>query len=238
MTTTSASAKPKVASAKLVYNELRSMILNFELYPGRRVTETELAAYFRVSRTPIREAVQRLEAEGYLTVRPKQGCFIRELDIQRIRQYYGVRIALEMRALDQAALYMTDAQLTQLAAEWDPDTQPGREDDPERMEERDESFHLRLVCGEANRVLAEYLRDVNNHIRVIRRLDFSDGQRIDETYREHHQLCQLLLERDAGAAKQLMVRHIERSENFAKTLTLTQLAQSRIRSRLAQDPGH
>lgn len=228
--------KTRLASAKHVYNELRHMILEFELYPGSRVTESELAERFQVSRTPIREAVQRLESEGYLTVRPKQGCFIRDLDISRLLHYYDVRIALELLSIEKAALFMQDAHLARLAADWDPATQPGRTDSSEQMEERDESFHLCLADGGGNRALGEYLRDVNNHIRVIRRLDFTEHSRIDQTYAEHHQICTLLLERDVPAAKKLMIGHIRRSEEFAKTLTLTQLAQKRIRAR-RNDPG-
>mgnify|MGYP001766339151 FL=1 len=70
-----------------VYSQLREMILNFELYPGSRVTEQELASLFGVSRTPVRGALQRLEAEGYLTIQPKQGCYIRALDIAELTQY-------------------------------------------------------------------------------------------------------------------------------------------------------
>ena len=223
--------EPKIASAKLVYQQLRRMILEFELYPGSRVTETELAQMFQVSRTPIREAVQRLESEGYLSVRPKQGCFIRDLDITRLMQYYDVRVALELFSLDKAALFMPDAQLEKLAADWDPATQPGRSKSSEDMEARDESFHIRLAEGGGNFAVAEYLADVNNHIRVIRRLDFTQNQRVDLTYVEHHKICTYLLERDVAAAKNLMIGHIKRSEEFAKTLTLTQLAQTRIRAR-------
>jgi DNA-binding GntR family transcriptional regulator len=230
-----AKASPKSPSAKQVYQELRQMILEFELYPGSRVTETELAEIFNVSRTPIREAVQRLEAEGYLTVRPKQGCFIRELDLEQLMHFYEVRIALEKLSVDNACIFMKEAQLQHLAEAWDPKIQRGRTDESEAMEALDESFHIRLAEGGGNRALADYLRDVNNHIRVIRRLDFTEGARIDQTYEEHYEICQLLLKRDAAAAKEAMVRHIKRSEEFAKTLTLTQLAQKRIRAAAGSD---
>jgi len=62
----------KKHSAQDVYKQLREMILSFDLYPGSRVTESELAERFGVSRTPIREALTRLEAEGAVTIRPKR----------------------------------------------------------------------------------------------------------------------------------------------------------------------
>jgi len=76
--------------------------------------------------------------------------------------------------------------------------------------------------------LVEYLADINRRIRIIRRLDFTNGDRIDKTYDEHHTLCMHLLARNLARAQALMREHISHSENFAKNLTLTQLAKSRF----------
>jgi DNA-binding GntR family transcriptional regulator len=215
-------------SSHEVYSELRDMILNFDIYPGSRVTEQELASIFGVSRTPVRAALQRLEAEGYLTIQPKQGCYIRALDIAELTQYYQVRIALEMFSLELACTYMPDAKLKELAEAWDPDKQHERSDNPEEMEARDESFHMALAEGGGNLALVEYLADINRRIRIVRRLDFTNSERIDKTYDEHHTLCLHLLARNLARAQALMREHITHSENFAKNLTLTQLAKSRF----------
>lgn len=207
-----------------LYGDIREMILNFDLAPGSRVTETELADRFDVSRTPIRSALQRLQAEGYLTVLPKQGCFIREIDVEYLTQLYQVRIALEMLSLEGASVHMRDAQLKQLANEWNPDRAGEHSMDPSELEARDEAFHVALAEGSGNLALAHYLDDINLHIRVIRRLDFTDAGRVDNTYDEHYRVCRYLLRRDLAKAQELMRGHILRSENFAKTLTLTQLA--------------
>ncbi|MHB1187433.1 GntR family transcriptional regulator [Thiobacillus sp.] len=217
-------------SAKDVYTRLREMILNFEIYPGSRVTETELAEYFGVSRTPIRSALQRLEVEGYLTVLPKQGCFIRNLDIEDLRKYYQVRMSLEQLSLQMACTYMSDTALSELAAAWDPARQAERSDDPEEMEARDEAFHLALAEGGGNLVLRNYLADVNRHLRIVRRLGFTMAERIDQTYDDHFRICQSLLRRDIIQAQSLMRDHISHNEQFVKTLTLTQLAIHKKRS--------
>lgn len=211
-------------SAKDVYTSLRERILNFELYPGSRVTENELADYFGVSRTPIRSALQRLEAEGYLTVMPKQGCFIRTLDIEDLRNYYQVRMSLEHLSLQLACTFMSDAALKELAAAWDPGRQVDRSDDPEEMEARDEAFHLGLAEAGGNLVLHAYLADVNRHLRIVRRLGFTMPERIDQTYDDHFRICQSLLRRDLPQAQTLMREHIAHNEQFVKTITLTQLA--------------
>jgi DNA-binding GntR family transcriptional regulator len=200
------------------------MILSFELYPGTRVTESELAKQFGVSRTPIRAALQRLEAEGALVIRPKQGCFIRALDIAELTGQYRVRVALEVLAIETAVTCMSDRDLERLAEAWNPKVQPGRSEDPEEMERRDEGFHLALAEGSGNRALVPYLRAVNDQIRIVRRLDFTHPERIDQTYQEHFAICRRLIEREPDAAKREMASHIERSEEFAKNLTLIQLA--------------
>lgn len=211
-----------------IYRQLKELILSFVFYPGARVTENELADRFHVSRTPVREALQRLAAEGYVTILPKQGCFVRDIDIDEINQYYEVRIGLEMRALELACLAMPDSQLNKLAAAWDAKQVPSKSPTVAAMVARDESFHLALAAGTGNAVLAGYLKDVNDHIHIVRRLDFTDPTRIEQTYREHHEVVQRLLARDVDGAKVLLQRHIRKSAEVAKAITLTQLAQQRI----------
>ena len=216
-----------------VYERLREMILCFEFYPGSRVTETELAELFGISRTPVREALQRLAVEGYVTIRRNQGCFVRNFDINELAQYYQVRVALEKLALEAACAHMSDAALDRLAEQWDPRIQQGRTDNSVEMEARDETFHVALATGGYNQALADYLRDVNNHIRTVRRLDFTDSRRIDATYEEHHRIVERLKARDLDGAKVLMAEHIRRSEEYARSLTLQELA--RRREELAAD---
>lgn len=213
----------KLAASEDIYQTLREMILNFDLYPGSRVTETKIAQHFGVSRTPVREALLRLEHEGHLSIRSKQGCFIRQLDIAELSEYYRVRIALEMAAVEEACAHMSTPELERLVELWDPASMPAGLDSP-TMEQSDESFHMALANGSGNSVLVKYLRDINDHIRVIRRVDFDDPERVRLTYLSHHKIATTLLQREANKARNLMKKHIRTSEEFAKTLTLTYLA--------------
>lgn len=216
----------RTVAAEDVYTTLREMILSFELYPGSRITETELAEYFEVSRTPIREALLRLENEGHLSIRSKQGCFIRQIDIEELSEYYRVRMALELAAVEDACTHMPTRELEQLLETWSPNAIPKRVSS-HFMEQRDESFHIALATGGGNSVLVRYLRDINDHIRVIRRVDFHDAERVGRTYKEHHAILVALLNRDVAKAQRLMKHHIQRSKQFAQTLTLTQLARKK-----------
>lgn len=229
MTKPTASQDPpekRAIAAEDIYAQLREMILSFELYPGSRVTETQLADYFKVSRTPVREALLRLENEGHLTIRSKQGCYIRQIDMTELSEYYQVRTALEMAAVEAACNHMRTSELERLQEKWLPEKQPKRIT-ANTMEERDESFHIALAKGSGNSILVKYLRDINDHIRIIRRVDFNDPERVKRTYRDHSEIIAALLNRDAVKARNLIKKHIQGSEQFAQTLTLTQLARKK-----------
>lgn len=212
-----------------IYTRLRRMITDFELLPGTRVTESELADLFKVSRTPIREALHRLEVEGLLQIRPKQGCFIRQVDIAEISNYYDVRVGLEALAIELACEHMAEADLKALADSWDPARRPETTAQLEAIRDAEEEFHITLAEASGNRVLADYLRDVNDHIRVIRRLAFIDDQTLSDTFEDHYEICRLLLKRDAKAAREAMVSHIRKSQETARNVTLSQIQQQHKR---------
>ncbi len=220
-------ATPGRSGGVRVYEALKEMILSFAIYPGSRITEQELADLFQVSRTPIREALQRLEAEGYLSIRPKQGCFVRQLDMEEISQYYQVRIGIEQMVVEGACINMPRKDLEKLVQVWQPSMIEANTSRRGGHQQLEEDFHMALAEGCGNRVLANYLRDINNHIRIIRRLDMQDYERLERTYQEHHDILEQILARNAGKAKTLIKHHIQRSEEFAKTITLTELARKK-----------
>lgn len=217
----------KRLNADGVYLRIKEMITSFELYPGTRITEHELADLFSVSRTPIREALQKLEVEGFLTVRPKQGCFIRELDINELTEYYDLRIAIEQLIVDYACNHMPDKLIEQFIVLWRPEMHDQDMANGVDLGEKDESFHVGLAHASGKPIMAEMLTNINNRIRIIRRLDLNTDNRSVRTYIEHSEILQHILRRDATKAKNQIKRHILRSREFAKTLTLTALARKK-----------
>lgn len=210
-----------------IYQDLWQQIIDFDLFPGSRFTETELAELYKTSRTPIREALKRLEVEGLVVIRPKQGCFVRNVDIDLINDYYTVRVALEAMAVELACDKMSDEEIKELAAKWNPDEYQREYLDLDDIKDREESFHISIAEGSKNIALVEYLKDVNNHIRPIRLLGFPDEKSVAETYEEHYYICSLLLDRNKKLARNTMVEHIRKSQDIAKTVTLSQLEQYR-----------
>lgn len=217
----------KPSTVDTLYTQLKQKIISFELYPGSRVTEQMLAEMFGVSRTPIRQALQRLEIEGFLSIRPKQGCFIRELDVSELMEYYEARIAIELLIVDCAVNAMSDKQIEQMLATWQPGLHDQEQSTGVDLGVKDEAFHVGLAMASDKPVLASMLKNINHRIRVIRRLDLNSDNRSQRTYNEHYEILQLIKERDKGKAKLAMKRHIQRSREFAKTLTLTALARKK-----------
>ena len=217
-------ATPKSA-AQFVYDQLKKKIIDFEIYPGTRITESEIADDFQVSRTPVRAALQRLETEGHISIMPKQGCFVRSVDIETISHYYDVRIMLEASAVELACDHMEADALDALQEDWTVELLDD-ELDMEEIKAREEAFHIGIAIGSGNPVLANYLRDVNNHIRIIRRLGFPDRQTVIETCEEHFAICELIRGKNKSQARKAMTKHILKSQGLARSVTLSQLQQA------------
>ncbi|MBC7191811.1 GntR family transcriptional regulator [Marinobacter sp.] len=216
--------------ADRIYESLRCSIMNFELYPGSRVTETELAQRFDVSRTPIREALQRLAVEGYLTIRPKHGCYIRNLDVFELAEYYDVRVGLEVEAVELMGRRIPYRDLAALAEDWNPEHLKYGDEGTEALKDAEEDFHIRLAELSGNPILVQYLRDVNNHIRILRRLGFPDQDAVISTYQEHYEICQSILTNDIPKACRLLRTHIHASQAKGREVTLAQLEIHRRRA--------
>jgi len=206
-----------------IYDNLRQGIMTLELYPGSRVTETELAQRFGVSRTPVREALQRLAVEGYLTIRPKHGCYIRQLDVFELAEYYDVRVGLELEGVALTSQRVPYRELAQLADDWDPRKLMYGSEGTECFKDAEEAFHIRLASLSGNTVLVQYLKGVNDHIRIVRRLGLPDTESVMKTYEEHYEICQRILANDLSAATNVLRAHIHESQAKSREVTLAQL---------------
>jgi DNA-binding GntR family transcriptional regulator len=218
----------RLNSSDAVYLKLRAMIDNLELFPGARITETEIARLLSVSRTPIREALQRLQLEGQVDVIPKQGCFIRNIDIDLINKFYDVRVTLEAQTIELACELMPAELLENMMAEWSPENLKNDYiHHIKTIRNKEESFHLNIAVGSGNQILGRYLEDVHRNIRVVRWLGFPDMDSIRDTYEEHFELCQIICSGNKRLARSAMKKHIQKSQKLSKKVTLQQLAENR-----------
>jgi DNA-binding GntR family transcriptional regulator len=218
--------KPSLAEA--VYQSIKQDIFDFRLLPGDRFTEGQVAARLGVSRTPVREGLQRLEKEGYLQVHFRAGWSVRDLDFRQFDDLYDLRIILESAAVRQLCDRAERPQLDHLKAFWLVPLEE-RSSDRNEMAQRDEDFHSSLVAAAGNPEVSRCHREVTERIRVLRRLDFTEPDRITATYQEHGQILRTILRRRADQAVLLLRAHIETSKAEVRKISLHQLYAARKR---------
>lgn len=192
-----------------VYEQLKAMAVSYELKPGERLNEGGIAKRLGVSRTPLREALNRLNTEGFLRFAPGKGFFCRELDAQEIFDLYELRKTLEVSAARLAIGRAKDADIDALAAFLDrtgPD--PGERSTVELVE-LDEVFHEGLMAMSGNAEMLRVLRNVNARIRFVRWIDMDRINR-SKTQAEHRAVLQSLKARDEATCIELLEKHIDR----------------------------
>jgi len=203
-----ASPSAEVSNVDRLYAEVKTMAAGFEIRPGERINESVLARSLGASRTPLREALNRLTAEGYLTFQQGKGFFCRSLTPQEIFDLYEARLALELATVRLACERAKDeeiAALRQFLMETGPD-EGGRS--IAALVELDEIFHQRIAALSGNRELAGMLENIGGRIRFVRWLDMERRRR--ETQGEHLEIVQALAHRDPDAAVTVMRKHVER----------------------------
>ena len=213
--------------ADRIYNQLKQDIFEFRLLPGDRFSENEIAERVQASRTPVREALFRLQREGYVDVLYRSGWQIRPFDFKSFEDLYDVRIIIETAAVKRLCeMEVPPATLNVLKQIW---LVPAGErlSDGATVSQLDERFHEMLVEGTGNVEMAQMHHAVTERIRIIRRLDFTKPPRIDATYTEHGKILRAVLQRRADQGQLLLKTHIEESKAEVRKITVHMLHTAR-----------
>ena len=198
---------------------IKDDIFSFRLLPSDRFTETEMAVRCGVSRTPVRDALYRLEREGYLQVAFRSGWSVRPLDFDRFEQLYDLRIILEQAAVQRICEAPDSVDLSPLQDVWLVEAED-RVTDGKLVSELDEAFHQGMVIAAGNEEMARVHQEVTERIRIIRRLNFTRETRIHITYDEHAKILRALMQRRASHSLMLLRSHIEGSKAEVRKVTL------------------
>jgi DNA-binding GntR family transcriptional regulator len=212
-----------------VYEQLKRDVAEFRLVPGDRFTEQSVCERLDVSRTPVRQALTRLQQEGYVEVLYRSGWRVLPFDFDKFEQLYDLRMVLESTAAHRlcedgllAANIKNRALLDGLFALWlVPVAQ--RCADAVQVSQWDEAFHCTLVEAAGNSEMARVHRDVTDRIRIIRRLDFTKQARIDATYDEHGKILKAIRAKRGDQAAMLLRAHIATSQAEVRKITLHQM---------------
>ena len=216
--------------ADAIYEQLKSEVFDFRLLPGDRFSETELADRLHVSRTPVREALYRMEREGYMEVHFKSGWSVCAIDFVQFENLYDLRMILETEAVRRICAGPGSAELDKLAQTWLVAPEQWVHDSA-RISKMDESFHSALVEIAANPEISRVHHEITEKVRIIRRLGFSGPERVGKSYAEHGAILKNILRHRADQAVMLLKSHIELSKAQAREITLHHLTEARQRLR-------
>lgn len=215
--------------ADRAYNEIKQLIFDFVLLPGDRFSESDLVDRLQVSRTPLRQALQRLQREGFLMVFPKSGWQVSPLDFEVFDQLYDFRVLLETHAVARLCEMEERPVLKLLAEDWLV-SEAERHPIQAMVDRLDENFHSALVHAVGNDEMVRVHDDITERIRIIRRLDFTKAARVQVTYDEHARIIRAITRRRADEAQRLLRAHIEQSKLEVRHITLDMLYQARARN--------
>ena len=194
-----------------VYDALIDLIAGGELAPGQHMVETDLARQLGVSRQPIREALHRMEAEGWVDLRPSQGAFVHVPTDSEVDELLDVRALLEAETARLAARAATPADVTRLREICAEGQAGAGRDDVSRAVAANDSFHTEIALVAGNAVLAELAGIVSRRVQWYYRM--GAPQREHGTWAEHADLVDAIEAGDPDRAQLLAREHTERTRD-------------------------
>lgn len=207
---------PKAAGGRVlagwVTASLQEAILNGHFKPGEKLDQDLIAEELGVSRTPVREAVMRLEAEGFVEVRPRRGAFIATISRQDIHEICQIRGLLEAEAVRQVTLLIPESVLDEIEMSLTETRARFEAGDIAGHFESDVHFHDTIASLVENTLLREMLESLTNRIVRLRQFaQLQPGQHLAESFKEHYTILRAMRRRDPEAAAEAMRVHLEKS---------------------------
>ena len=189
-------------------DRLRELIVQGQLGPGTRLNERLLCVQFGVSRTPLREAIKLLAAEGLVELLPNRGAIVAKIDAAQVAETLAVMGALEALAGELACRNASDAQLGEIRALHYEMLAMHARGDLAGYFRFNQAIHLKLVKYSGNAMLDQIYRQLNANVRRARYMANLTRQRWDEAIREHEEILAALAVRDGMRLKALLADHL------------------------------
>lgn len=197
----------------IVYENIKQAIIDGEIKPGTRLTETKVGKQMNVSTTPVREAFRKLESERLVKIIPYRGAIVQEFSSKEIEEVYQCRQSLESLAIELAIDHFDDAGIQKLH---DLIKESKRTKDFSNYVKINTTIHNLILHYANNDTLTSLLAQLNDviyHNRIIS--SYSDYRR-DEIYLEHLQILEAIKARDKKQAKQAMQQHVQNGYTYIK----------------------
>lgn len=206
--------------AEDAYQKMLDAIQSGTLKPGMRIREVELSEWLGISRTPVREALNRLQTEGLVVQEPRRGMIIAELDHAMVAELYQMREVLEGAAASLAARHASDVEIGMLRDIADRDKTIG--DDPGKLAKNNRMFHEALYRAAHNRYLSKTLNSLRESMALLGQTTLGLPGRSTTAFEEHDALVSAIERRDAAAAEQASRAHIRAAYRARMALMLEQ----------------
>ena len=191
------------------YSQLKDAILSLELRPGEPLLETEWAERLGMSRTPVREALRRLEHEGLVANDRRRGWFVYSLSLDDIRHIFDVKVVLGGMAARQAAERITEEQAARLRHALEDMASATEDHDLAAWYVADQSFHQVLFEAAGNARLPQIVKGLNDQLHRIHAGHLALEGRMDRSLGEHHDIAEAVLSGDGQAAEEAMRTHLQ-----------------------------
>lgn len=202
-----------------VYRELRRLLLTHRFDPGTRLNTSELERLLGVSRTPLKDALNRLAAEGFVEVRPRRGYFVRRPTIEDVIELYDLRRIHEAYAIERAARFMTAEEIARLQAILDEQAplavEEPTDDQYAQFSQLDREFHRSIVAAARNRRLLWLYEQMDAHMQMTRVYYPLARAIMPQTFQEHRGILEAIVARDPETARTRLVQHIDRFRELA-----------------------
>lgn len=190
----------------VAYDYLYENIISYNLPPGTAIVEQEVSNIIKVSRTPIREALKQLEAEGLVNYIPGRGTFVQDLSTNDIDEIIELRELFEREALKYAIHDITDEEIEKLEK-----TLLSLEEDtnPEEYYHSDRMLHHLIVKYSRNRRMVNFLNTINAQLERLRRISAMTPRRLEKSKQEHLEILRAIKERDLEKASNCLSVHLK-----------------------------
>ena len=200
---------PRAALHEQVAHRLRQMLVENRIPPGAKLNERELSEVLKVSRTPLREAIKMLAAEGLVELLPNRGAIAVELSEADVLNTFEVMSSLEAQSGELAAERITDAELAEIKAmHYEMLAAYTRRDLPAYYR-LNAAIHGAINAAAKNPVLTATYKQVNARLQALRFRSNQDGEKWSSAVREHEQMIEALGTRDAAAMRTVLLAHLK-----------------------------
>lgn len=196
----------------VVFNTLRRSILTGELKPGERLMEIHLADKLGVSRTPIREAIRKLELEGLVTMIPRRGAEVAQITEKHLRDVLEVRRALDALAVELACERITDAELESLKDACDNFEKETKQGNANRLAGADVAFHDIILNASGNERLVQMISNLSQQMYRYRLEYVKDETSYERLIAEHVAIYEAIRDRNGRAGAEAIKNHIDNQE--------------------------